>query len=371
MYAPAKELVIEKAKSCMYYRNAMNLSKKVSLFLCALLALIVYGSFSSHAFAQATPLNLTAYPSTFDVTTKPGSSVQERFRIRNNADTTMNLSISLKKLVPDEQGSVTIADFGKNDSYQNWISFDKTTLLARPQEWTDISFTVAVPQDTAFGYYYVIYISPTGQTTNTTGAHAALNGSLAIPVLLTVAKPGAKANLQLVSFSTTQPFYEYMPANFSITFENKGNVLIRPQGNVFVGSGTKDEGILTFNLSNGAVLPGEKRMYSASWDDGFMTQEPIMQDGSIKRDSAGNPVTHLTIHWDHLTSFRIGKYTAHLLAVYNDGTRDVPIEATATFWIFPWKIILGTLVGIILVIMLLRVWLKWYITGQLKKRQTS
>lgn len=347
------------------------MKKKLSVIIGLAIAVAGFAFLSTKGFAQSTPLNLTAYPSTFDVTTKPGSSIQEKFRIRNNADAAMNLSISLKKLVPDPQGRVTIADFEKKDSYQNWITFDKDTIQALPQEWTDVNFTVAVPQDTTFGYYYVIYIAPISQSGTQTGVHTALNGSLAIPVLLTVAKPGATANLQLVSFSTTQPFYEYMPATFAIQFENKGNVLIRPQGNVFIGSGTNDSGILTFNLANGAILPGEKRTYSTSWDDGFMTKDPIMQDGTVKRDSAGNPVTHLVIHWDHLTSFRIGKYTAHLLAVYNNGTRDVPIEASVSFWIFPWKLILGTVAGIIVVIVLIRFWLKWYVTGQVKKHTSS
>ena len=38
-----------------------------------------------------------------------------------------------------------------------------------------------------------------------------------------------------------------------------------------------------------------------------------------------------------------------LVGVYNDGQRDVPIESEITFWILPWKILLGLLIVLVLV----------------------
>jgi hypothetical protein len=43
----------------------------------------------------------------------------------------------------------------------------------------------------------------------------------------------------------------------------------------------------------------------------------------------------------------MGKYTAHMLLVYDNGERDIPIEAAVSFWIVPWK-----LLGISLIVLL-------------------
>jgi hypothetical protein len=43
----------------------------------------------------------------------------------------------------------------------------------------------------------------------------------------------------------------------------------------------------------------------------------------------------------------MGKYTAHMLLVYDNGERDIPIEAAVSFWIVPWRLIGGILLAII------------------------
>src|SRR5579872_822726 len=189
-------------------------------------------------FAQSanTPINLTAYPSTFTITVKPGTTTQERFRLRNNADSNTEFSLSVKKLTTDIHGNVTIADFTKNDTYQNWISFAKPTVTALSREWIDVAFTITVPKDTAFGYYYVLYITPTANP-SVNPSHTTLTGSLAIPILLTIDKPGATINGTMLSFASTVSFTEYLPVTFNTTFLNTGNISIHPTGNIFI----KDE----------------------------------------------------------------------------------------------------------------------------------
>jgi hypothetical protein len=43
----------------------------------------------------------------------------------------------------------------------------------------------------------------------------------------------------------------------------------------------------------------------------FLVREPVIQDGQVKLDKNGKPVENLSINWNKLTSFRIGKYTAN------------------------------------------------------------
>jgi hypothetical protein len=48
-----------------------------------------------------------------------------------------------------------------------------------------------------------------------------------------------------------------------------------------------------------------------------------------------------TLKWDfsHANRLRFGHYTAHLVMVYDNGQRDVPIEATVSFWVIPWRLV--------------------------------
>jgi hypothetical protein len=48
--------------------------------------------------------------------------------------------------------------------------------------------------------------------------------------------------------------------------------------------------------------------------------------------------------WGKAQNFRFGKYTAKAIVVYNDGQRDIPIEAAIEFWVIPWKLLLAVLI---------------------------
>jgi hypothetical protein len=64
----------------------------------------------------------------------------------------------------------------------------------------------------------------------------------------------------------------------------------------------------------------------------------------------GTESQKLVWNWAKLSQLRIGRYTAHLVAVYNQAGRDVPIEGTVSFWVIPWKILLVLLLVVLLVL---------------------
>ena len=66
------------------------------------------------------------------------------------------------------------------------------------------------------------------------------------------------------------------------------------------------------------------------------------------------PERKLVWDWSQVNNLRFGKYTAKLVAVYNDGQRDVPIQTELTFWIIPWRILIAALV--VTALLLLGLW---------------
>lgn len=327
--------------------------------------------FAAISHAQEQPFNLTASPQSFDLTAVPGNAITERIRIRNNNDTPITLRVTVDKLLADQQGNITVGNFKPNEEQKDWISFPNATVAALPKEWTDIPFTLAVPKTAGLGYYYAIRIGQENASgsANTTGAK--LLGEIVIPVLLSVRNSNAKIEGSLVTFSAPI-INEYLPVDFTVTIANTGNVHIRPTGNIFIQrSSGKEQDITTLdvNAGLGAILPQSSRTFISSWTDGFLVEEPVMEDGVVKRDSANKPINHLVVNWDKLTNFRIGKYTANLLMVYDNGKRDVTIEGTTTFWVFPYKIIGGAVAGLIILIFGIRYILTWYIRREINKQQ--
>jgi hypothetical protein len=157
--------------------------------------------------------------------------------------------------------------------------------------------------------------------------------------------------MQLSDFKTDKFIYEYLPTTFEIKVQNSGNIHLIPVGDIFIDQGdTKDIAVFPVNEGRGNVLPQSGRTLTASWSDGFAVKVPKEENGAVVRNDNGETV--YTTKWDFTKAdkFRFGKYTANLLLVYDNGERDIPLEASVDFWIIPWKILLVAGVVVILVL---------------------
>lgn len=323
---------------------------------------------SSQIFAQTQsqiPLNITISPVYYDFSANPGDTIKETIKLQNNTIAPMHLEIQIKKIVTNKNNDISIEDLTNQDQVSSWFHFKTMTINALPQEVTSIPFTLTIPKDAAFGYYMAIAFTQKAAKIN---ASATVTATAAMPVLLNVRHAGAKIDANIVTFKTKNFINQYMPIDFITGIQNIGNIHIRPTGSIFIRNRQdKDLAIIDINKTNGDIIPGQIRTFDGSWNDGFIVNEPVMEDGEIKTDRFGKPVMHLVFHWDKLTSFRFGEYTASLLVVYDNGTRDVALEANTKFWIIPYTAI-GCLVGgIIVLIFGIRFLLQLYVKQALKK----
>lgn len=318
--------------------------------------------------AQTPPnYDVTVSPVFFDLSSNPGDTISDKVRIRNNTTSPLPIKLEVKKLTGDVNGDLTLKD-DTSDSSLSWIKFPANTITANPLEWTDVPFTIQIPKDAAYGYYFAITFNhnnnnPLGKT------GTSITGAAAVPVLLNVRKEGAKADAKILQFSTKSSVNEYLPVDFIVNVENIGNIHVRPHGNIFIsGAGGKDLAILDVNGSLGSIIPGTKKTFNASWDDGFLVKEPVLEEGQVKLDKSGKPEEKLTINWNKLTSFRIGKYTANLLLVFDNGKKDVSLESTITFWVLPYKAIIVIVIVFIAALVMIRFLLKYYVGREVKKK---
>ena len=341
---------------------------KYKIITTLFLLFLIIGSFSkSYAQENEGRLDITVSPPVIELTAKPGEKIQEKFRVRNNLDTSIDLQLSVRRLTSDPTDGNPIPEDTPTGEELKWVSFDKSEFTARPSEWQDITFTIDIPESAAYGYYYVFRITPKEDSEfESTGSR--IKGEVLIVTLLNVKKDGATSKTELVSFRPKSGISEFLPVDFSVKLANKGNVHVKPRGNIFITrGGGKEIGILEVNPGVGSILPGGTREFDSSWTDGFIVKEPVIEDGEVKLDGKGNPVTRMQINWNKLTSLRIGPYEAKLLMVYDDGVKDVTIEGVTTFWVIPYTAIGITIIGIVVLIAILKFVLGMYIRGQIAK----
>ncbi len=341
---------------------------KILSFSIILLVSILLIFNLNKVFAQNNPSNydVTVSPVFFDLSANPESSVSDKIRVRNNTNSPLPIRIEVKRLTADVNGDLTLKQ-DNSDNSLSWIKFKDLSFVAKPLEWTDIPFTIDIPKDAAYGYYYAVTFkqddaSPLAKT------GTKISGAAGVPILLNVKREGAKAEAKILEFTTKSNVYEYLPVDFTVKVENVGNIHIKPHGNIFISDGgNKNLAILDVNYNSANIIPNTKKSFEVSWSNGFLVKEPVTEDGQVKIDKNGKPIEKLTINWDKLTSFRIGKYTANLILVFDNGKRDVSLDSTISFWVIPYKAIIAIIISLIAIILVVRFVLKIYIRKQIKK----
>jgi hypothetical protein len=317
--------------------------KKTSIYGVLVLTLVasLIGAVNG-VFAQTTPgsdFGLQVSPSPLVQTIKPGVTQHIDLTIRNSGTGTERLVIRPREFDVDKKtGEVTLKETAPKD-VTNWFSFSDPTFTVKPGEVFTQKITANLPSQSGFSYSFALVISRASND-EVAKSGAILRGSVAVFTLINVDRPGATRKFDVTDFKPKQVVYEYLPAEFDISFHNTGNTILRPVGNVFIQRGSNDKNALAtipVNPGDGYLLPDRPRTLTTEWSGGFPEYKTITTaDGQKKRN--------LNWDWSKLTDFRIGQYTAKLVAVYNDGQRDVPIMREVTFWVFPWRLILGAIV---------------------------
>ena len=325
----------------MGIRGHKKLLVRFSAALTVVVGLVGAGFVATMAQTPPSDFSLQVSPSPLVTTVKPGQTTNLELKIRNAGTGTENLKIEPRKFtVNKNDGSITFEDTVLPE-IAPWVSFSQPTFSVKPGEWTTQNVRLSLPKETGFSYSFVLVISRTNNQ-KPIEAGRLIKGSVAIFTLVNVDRPGATRKLDVTKFAATQSVYEYLPAQFDVSFQNTGNTIVQPYGNVFVQRGSNDtEPIATLpvNDKGGYLLPDTPRSLTVEWNNGFPVFKTVKAaDGTDKQD--------LEIDWSKIADFRIGPYTAKLVAIYNDGQRDVPIQKEITFWVIPWRTILALLVVI-------------------------
>lgn len=309
-------------------------------------------------------LNLVTSPLPINLVAQPGSTVSAQIKVKNGGNHQEKLQVGLMKFSAfGEEGKPKLIDKEDGDNFFEWVKFSEDVFDVAPNEWKTITATITVPSDAAFGYYYAVTFSRKEEETPDGPRSTKIVGATACLMLLEVRVPNAIRNIEVLDFSTNKRVFEYLPARFTIKLQNKGNVHVAPRGNIFISSmSKKDISVLEVNDVKGNVLPNTNRIFDTEWNEGFPVYDEKIDDTGKKilLDKKGREIKKLKWDLSQIQKFRIGKYTANLLLIYDDGSRDIPIEAKVSFWVIPWRIILILSVVVFANVFLIG-WIMWFV----------
>lgn len=322
--------------------------KKQFLFpIKILLSLFLAITFLTNSFpTHASELRLSTSPLPINIKTEPGSSTTTQIKIKNEGNQTENIKVTLMKFKADSKtGSPILMDKEATDDYFNWVSFSEDKFSLPKNEWKTITVNFNIPKEASFGYYYAVVFSREDEIINTNEGQTVIAGGTATLILLEAQIPNAKKEIKLTEFSADKGMYEFLPATFSVKLNNSGNVHSAPRGNIFISKGKeKNIASLEVNLNNGSILPDSPREFQEKWSDGFPNYIEKKENDKIILDKSNNPVQKFNWDFSQVSKLRFGKYTAKLVLVYDDGKKDVPIESEVSFWVVPWRLIVGGVV---------------------------
>lgn len=299
--------------------------------------------------APVLPMNITISPISLNLNVKPGEVRQAEIKVLNNGSQPEEIYLELKTFkAQGKKGQAALLDVTGNEEFLKWLTFDQSTYIVQPGEWKSITATFAPPANADLSYYYSIlfqrrYRIKSDQTT--------LEAVPAMLTLTTVDTPNARRELELTDFQATPKIAEFLPETFTVSVRNNGNVHSAPTGNIFIhGQGKKDLSVLSFNPEGGQILPNSDREFTVKWRDGFPSFKDADEGADVSTTTQGSQFLGLSWNFGKAHMFRFGKYTANLIMVYDDGQRDVPVEAQVSFWVIPWRILISAgLIGLFVV----------------------
>jgi len=316
-----------------------------ALICSAILGIVLTLSGTLPAWAASTSkgISLTTSPVSTDLTGKPGSSVSTTLQVMNNSSIPLNITLQLDTFkASGTSGQAQIIAPSSGDDFINWVTFSNQSFLAEPGVWTPVQMTINIPSYAGLGYYYAVLFKPSIPNASSKLTET-LKSSNAILVLLNAESSNEHPQVKVTSFTSKDKIYEYLPASFSVNVYNNGNIYLPPTGDIYVSRTSNFNKILDaipINTAQGNVLPGSSRVYSVQWTDGFPVFVPKTLAGQPVTNKQGQAIDQLKWDFSQSHKFRFGKYYAKMVLVYNNGTQDVPITATVSFWVIPWKLII-------------------------------
>lgn len=255
----------------------------------------------------------TVTPIVANETAKPRDIIKKELVVANNTNERVGLRASVENIDPEagaqEFVSPGVADLTR--SLANWIEITRGVIDLAPGESRKIPYLIHVNVTAEPGNYFA-RIAFTDGTPVAKGAEQAREDGTSLLLNVQVVDD-ARERLQLGSFLTRDSLVFGDEVGFTFQVENVGNRTIEPRGAIRIFNRRGEEvGSVPLNAGGVEVSPENAQQLASAWS------------------AAG----------------RFGKYKAFLDLEYGEN-QVASVQDTVYFWVFPWREILMTLVGVL------------------------
>ena len=275
--------------------------------------------FSPFFFTQAA---VGVSPVTFELTANPGDVIVNQLKVYNpSTDTVLGIKMEVEDIAPTgETGHVTVEP-AETETYSiaRWVKTEPEEFTLGPREEKFVTFTITVPENVEPGGHYGVILAGTKGVTRPGAVGATIVERVGALVLLTT--PGETKEELVVKDFTAPHYSEYGPINFTVRFENKGTVHVKPVASITITNWLGKK-VSEIQLPQRNVLPDAVRKLEVSWNKKWLFA---------------------------------GKYTATLTGNYGISHSSLS-SAVITFWAFPWKVGIGILLIILFFVLTRKRW---------------
>lgn len=268
-------------------------------------------------------------PGRAEIVVSPGETIIQEITVTNRISENRTFKLHVDDITGSADGSsaVSLTDGARGPySIRDYISFPENSFTLGLGERARIPVTITIPADAEPGGLYGSVLIST-ERTSAEGNIASRSPIIArIGSLFFVTIRGEverSGSVKGISTVDGKWWYEEGPVNLSILYENTGSVHVNPYGEIAI-TNMFGEQVGFVELEPWFVLPKSLRSRDVLWDREFL----------------------------------LGRYT--VTAKINRGYDDVIDEVTTTFWVLPWKIVLGVFGIIFIIIFSLRVFFRTF-----------
>ena len=302
------------------------MKKLIYLFTTSFFLLILL--FSSQISAKS--LSIGTAPTYEKFQLEPGQIYEDNFTVWNleTSTTIYYVKVSSFRQIQNQPGSAIFLteeeDMNNPYSASSWVSVEKDTLELIPNRNVTVNYTITVPDKLAPGEYSaeIYFMSEDAEKQQETATYSILSSG--IPILITIGDDYAES-AEILDFYSTKKVYEKPNFTTLITrIQNLGDTHITPKGDIVLTNLFNQEvGRIPFNDMDQSILRDNTGTYESNWD-----LDKYINDGKIA----------------------IGPIKAETLILYRRNNPGFSVlDATTTFWIIPWKLIILILTVIIVI----------------------
>ena len=266
-------------------------------------------------------------PAKTELFLKRGEKVTKSLSVVNRTDREQIFTVEIEDFTGSrdlKQSVVLLGNDRSPYSLRDYIKPEQNSFKLKSKQRGVIDVVISIPNDAEPGGHYgsvLVSSAPSSQEEDELDNKTRTISRIGALYFVRV-EGKVKEDAKLTGFrmENSKSFYEKGPFNFELLFENNSSVHLTPGGRIevknMIGRKVKDLEVSPF-----FSLPDSLRASVVAWE----------------------------------SDFALGRYTA--TATINRGYRESLDEVdiqTISFWVLPWKIVVGFLVAIIIVAFILR-----------------